>query len=468
MAKLKSFDEFCNESLVLSADYNYYGPGSLVPLIQQLVREGKDSSIIRSYLTSLGVEAWRIDKAFESFGSEVEITIGEKKKVNESELNEKVLKSEKDKVKAAENGADVFVDDTVVDFIDSFPAKDWKKKVKEHKPDNASLNASGLNPKEIVFALADPNSGDVSFSPANYVEVVESKKVEVKKTFEENATKFLSDINEEEEPKNASFESAATAFLLDLPGADEVSEEKEESKVEEKLNKETLTIEADGEDIDDMIDDLEDGDEDTYQGDDDNAPDGKESPEQKIKDGESPADAVEGDDSDNSSATDKLANAAKELAKDSKKLEKIKKLLAEKKKNETETITIDDDGEEVKDKEGIEDAETGDEVDIEEPAEENVKETFGQNIPEDGEKSEKDFQDKQAKLTNEEDTWKPQPGLFMLPATSISKIILESSDNVEQAITRFDTHSEKVKPLLGKSDIQNLEMAKVLLEKKQA
>ena len=39
MAKLKSFDEFCNESLVLRADYNYYGPGSLVPLIQQLVRE---------------------------------------------------------------------------------------------------------------------------------------------------------------------------------------------------------------------------------------------------------------------------------------------------------------------------------------------------------------------------------------------------------------------------------------------
>ena len=44
-------------------------------------------------------------------------------------------------------------------------------------------------------------------------------------------------------------------------------------------------------------------------------------------------------------------------------------------------------------KEGIEDAKTDDEIDIEEPAEENVKETFGQNIPEDGEKSEKDFQE---------------------------------------------------------------------------
>ena len=35
------------------------------------------------------------------------------------------------------NGADVFVDDTQVDFIDSFPAKDWKKQARVHKPDNA-------------------------------------------------------------------------------------------------------------------------------------------------------------------------------------------------------------------------------------------------------------------------------------------------------------------------------------------
>ena len=465
MAKLKSFDEFCNESLVLRADYNYYGPGSLVPLIQQLVREGKDSSIIRSYLTSLGVEAWRIDKAFESLGSETEITIGEKKITESKELNEKVLKKESDKADAAANGADVFVDDTQVDFIDSFPAKDWKKQAKLHKPANASSNGNGLDRNELVFAVADPNSGDISFSPADSVEVVESKKV--KSTFEDNATKFLADINEEEEPKKAAFEDAANAFLLDLPGSDEVSEEIEEDKVEEKLNKETLTIEADGEDIDDMIDDLEDGDEDSYQGPGDNAPDSEDSPEQKIKDGESPADAVEGDESDNATATDKLANAAKELAKDSKKLEKIKKILGEA-QNETETITIDDDGEEVKDKEGIEDAKTGDEIDIEEPADENVKETFGQNIPEDGEKSEQDFQDKQAKLTNEtsNDTWKPSPGLFMQPATQIAKFIAESSESLEEAITRFETHSEKVKPILSKSDTQNLEMVKPLLEKK--
>ena len=37
------------------------------------------------------------------------------------------------------------------------------------------MNAAGLHPKELVFAIADPDNGDISFSPANYVEVVENK-----------------------------------------------------------------------------------------------------------------------------------------------------------------------------------------------------------------------------------------------------------------------------------------------------
>ena len=80
MAKLQSFDEFCNESLVLRSNYNYYGPGSLDPIINQLLKEGKNSSIIRSYLTSLGVEAWRIDNAMEKF--ETALAMGERKLMN--------------------------------------------------------------------------------------------------------------------------------------------------------------------------------------------------------------------------------------------------------------------------------------------------------------------------------------------------------------------------------------------------
>ena len=83
-----------------------------------------------------------------------------------------------------------------------------------------------------------------------------------------------------------------------------------------------------------MIDDLADGDEDETQGPDDEAPDGEDSPEAKIKDGESPSDAVDGAMDD---ATSKIKDAAEELAKDSKKLAKIKKLLGE--SNVTEDIT---------------------------------------------------------------------------------------------------------------------------------
>ena len=96
MAQLKSFDQFCNENLVVHSDnYNYFGQGSLEPIIQQLIGEGKNASIIRSYLTSLGVDQVRIDNALAKFTPE--LAIGERK-VNESEeVNEKVLKKDKDK-----------------------------------------------------------------------------------------------------------------------------------------------------------------------------------------------------------------------------------------------------------------------------------------------------------------------------------------------------------------------------------
>ena len=141
------------------------------------------------------------------------------------------------------------------------------------------------------------------------------------------------------EAKKKTFEDAAAAFLLGLGGSDAVNDDKD-AKVDEKLNKNTLQVEeGDGEDIDDMIDDLADGDEDETQGPDDEAPDGKDSPEAKIKDGESPEDAVDGAMDD---ATSKIKDAAEELAKDSKKLAKIKKLLGESKITEDITRMLND------------------------------------------------------------------------------------------------------------------------------
>ena len=195
-------------------------------------------------------------------------------------------------------------------------------------------------------------------------------------------------VNEAKTKKT--FEDAAAAFLLGLAGSDQIDEMsenklptneevtkciadgmtyeqvcekypdadkaklkemyescgKKHESVSEKLNKESLQIEeGDGEDIDDMIDDLADGDEDEYQGADDEAPKDKESDES--------------DDSDSESGLDK---AVKDAKKDKKKLDKIKDILT----SEAEEVELDKDGKEEKDKENIEDEESGDEIEIEE------------------------------------------------------------------------------------------------------
>jgi hypothetical protein len=89
MSKLKSFEDFVNENLVTKGEYNFYGPGSLKPLVQKLVGEGKNESIIRTYLTSIGVVPWRIDKVMQEMAETITI----EKKVNES-VNEDVYNAE--------------------------------------------------------------------------------------------------------------------------------------------------------------------------------------------------------------------------------------------------------------------------------------------------------------------------------------------------------------------------------------
>lgn len=51
---MKSYSEFLNENLF--GQYNYYGNGSLFPIIQKLKNEGKSIEIIISYMRSLGID----------------------------------------------------------------------------------------------------------------------------------------------------------------------------------------------------------------------------------------------------------------------------------------------------------------------------------------------------------------------------------------------------------------------------
>lgn len=54
---MKSYSEFLNENLF--GQFNYYGNGSLFPLIQKLKDEGKSIEIIVTYMRSLGIDEGR-------------------------------------------------------------------------------------------------------------------------------------------------------------------------------------------------------------------------------------------------------------------------------------------------------------------------------------------------------------------------------------------------------------------------
>ena len=246
---------------------------------------------------------------------------------------------------------------------------------------------------------------------------------------EEIEADFLDALGESvNEAKKKTFEDAAAAFLLGLAGSDQIDEEDKE-KVDEKLNKETLQVEGDGEDIDDMIDDLADGDEEEFQGADDEAPE-SESDEDKEED---------------STDLDKAVKAAK---KDKAKLDKIKDILM----GEAEEVELDADGEEEKDKEDIEDEETGDEVEVEEPADESEK------VDEADDKWSADVKTK----------WTPPAGLFTEPAAKIVDVLYKDSEDLDQAMSRLMFYINRAGKLLSPKDKANLELAKKLLQKKYA
>jgi len=516
MSKLKSFEEFVNENLVAKGEYNFYGPGSLKPLVQKLVSEGKNESIIRTYLTSIGVVPWRIDKVM----MEMAATITIEKKVNEAKISlyqwaedtsdewgdekttiklgkkagfkEKDLKHMLDDIQQMSDQYIEWAKDIMSESInEGKKMKPFKKvkvgdkatdyngdvwnvlavgKVKDLMKYDDSGAAEELDPNEDAIAL-DGRGGTAVFS-------YDPDGAAVYESFSKAAGNFLLELNK------ATFEDAAAAFLLDLPGSDAIDEtfdvkknrntlfnyiwefevkSKVDSKVHkaltkagiefgtvhgklivqgdtddekirameilksigideseiiaetfdvkkklpkylniwefevkskvdsdvhkaltkagvefgtahgklivqgdtnderiraieilksfgideseiiaEKLNKKTLQVEeGDGEDIDDMIDDLADGDDDETQGPDDSAPDGEGSPESKIKDGESPSDAVDGAVDD---ATSKIKDAAEELAKDSKKLAQLKKILLDESSTNEELTRMVNDG----------------------------------------------------------------------------------------------------------------------------
>ena len=450
MAKLKNFDEFCNESLILSSEYNYYGPGSLVPMIKQLVREGKDSSIIRSYLTSLGVEAWRIDKAM----SEFEVAFGGEKRVNES-INE----------------AKATFEETANKFLSELNEEDQPKKATFEDAANA-------------FLLDLPGSDEVT-------EKLNKETLQVEEGDGEDIDDMIDDLEDGDEdeyqgpdddaPKEGDEEkikdsdNASPKEKLEQAAKELAKDSKKLEKIKKILGEaDSITVDDNGEEVKDKegIEDAKTGDEIEVE---------------ETFGGDIPKDGAKSH-SDHQSKQKKLTEALNE--------ENLKDYLLKDIKPDKEFYTT------------VEDIAKGWKVDINEcylfSSEASTPAEFGQvTILYDkvasgrGKWEKNDYWNWSDKLlvgqdlTGEQylfhpkyksdltkivktwpinesvnDTWKPSPGLFMQPATMIAKHIMEGAESLDQAIARFDNHAEKVKPLLGNADRQNLEMVKPLLEKK--
>lgn len=62
--RLKSFKQFLNEHNS-NSNNSYWGPGSLIPIVEKLFNEGKSETVVRSYLYSLGVDDGRINSAID-------------------------------------------------------------------------------------------------------------------------------------------------------------------------------------------------------------------------------------------------------------------------------------------------------------------------------------------------------------------------------------------------------------------
>ncbi len=106
MTAIKSYHQFLVENL--SAEYNYYGPGSLYPLVAKLADEGKDAAFVYRYLTGLGIDGSRkrhvIERAFpgQAYGE----SLFEDVAVNEDEIDDLISAEVEDDLSGSKKKGD--------------------------------------------------------------------------------------------------------------------------------------------------------------------------------------------------------------------------------------------------------------------------------------------------------------------------------------------------------------------------
>lgn len=162
---LKSYNQYLNEDL--NGEYNYYGAGSLFPLVQKLKQEGKSPKVIYAYLTTLGIDEMRKQKvislAFMNESIDFEVMQNDLTYFFEASLFEEDDKPSPDEINDLLN-ADSKDLSKGIDPKKAKPDIDFKKSLDKLKADDSSSEEEPVTtepvttePKEIVKSDAKSN-----------------------------------------------------------------------------------------------------------------------------------------------------------------------------------------------------------------------------------------------------------------------------------------------------------------------
>lgn len=160
---LKSEEQFileCNDN-----DYQFYGPGSMVPIIQKLKSEDKSNSQIFTYLITLGIDSERALRAINSVCESV---------VTEETINEE----EKKKIKIP---APTDLDEPKTDASDE--TKKLQDKIKKF---------TAASPEDIAKDADKAKAEDSTDSPSTKIDTLKNLLKDTEKL--EKIKKLLSDV----------------------------------------------------------------------------------------------------------------------------------------------------------------------------------------------------------------------------------------------------------------------------------
>lgn len=249
---LKSYNQYLNEDL--AGQYNYYGAGSLYPIVKKLQSEGKNAKVIYVYLTTLGIDEERKQKVIN------QVFLGESidyETIQNDMLDEEVL-NEDDKIYF------VVKNKTSDKYEVKTGSKNWPtSKTGTHRfnnPEEANTEADKLNEGSLFEEDKKVSQSDIdnvlNASPQDLAQGVDPKKAkpdtDLKKSLDKLKDKPEDTDKKDDNPAKANLD-ALQAVLKDAEKLQKIKEILAESSLYEGVTfKNTKDFEKFLEEIDGM------------------------------------------------------------------------------------------------------------------------------------------------------------------------------------------------------------------------